>query len=125
LILVAAAGALLSLSALAATSVDAARGGKGGKPTPTPAPSTASVTLISANPVPVGTAPTFHATGYAPGVLVYMIMSRYIVQEARYADETGSITYTFYEGMRLAGDYTFTTVEKYGVNPASVSFKVQ
>jgi hypothetical protein len=47
LILVAAAGALLSLSALAATSVDAARGGKGGGQT---GGGTASITLNQTNP---------------------------------------------------------------------------
>lgn len=125
------AAVLLSGAMLTATGADAARGGGGkggnggGKPTPTAQPSTATVTLISQNPVPVGTAPTFYATGYAPGVLVYLVMSGYIVADGMYADASGSVTYTFREPMWAPGGYTFSTMERNGVNKASVSFTVQ
>lgn len=101
------------------------RRGKGGKTPPATQPATAVVALVSANPVPVGTAPTFHATGYQPGQLVYMVMSGYIVADYVYADGTGSLTYTFGEPMWSAGGFTFTTALLNGVNSASVSFTVQ
>jgi hypothetical protein len=128
-VFVACAVALLASAALSPASALArgganSSGGKGGKQPPPPA-STAIVTLVSANPVPVGTAPTFHATGYKPGDPVYMVMSGYIRADLVYADSTGSLTYTFREPMYSPGGYTFTTTLLNGVNKASVSFSVR
>ncbi len=107
---------------------DAAKGGTRGKPKPTTSTcnnGTATVSLVSANPVPVGTAPTFHASGYQPGALVYMVMSGYIRADYVYADSSGSVVYTFRESMYNPGAYTFKTTLLNGVNCASVSFTVQ
>ena len=110
---------------------EAARGGGGkcgSRKNPCPPTcnnGTAKVSLVSNNPVPVGTAPTFQATGYQSGELVYMVMSGYIVADIAYADSSGSLVYTFRESMYSPGGYTFKTMLLNGVNCASVDFIIQ
>jgi len=123
-----AAIAVLAGAALSAGAADAARGGKGGKgggQTPPPTTGGATVTLISANPVPLGTSPTFYITGFAPGETVLMIMSDYITGDVRTANSTGSITYTFWTPMNMARSYTFTAQNSAGTKWGNVTFTVQ
>jgi len=124
-----AAIAVLAGAALSAGAVDAARGGKGGgkggHTTPPPTTGGATVTLVSANPVPLGTAPTFYVTGFAPGETVLMIMSDYITGDVVTVDSTGSTTYTFWTAMNAARSYTFTAQNSAGTKWGNVTFTVQ
>ena len=133
-LLVMAVLAVMSIALVSASPAIAAKGGighdgqthgKGGKGGSQPPASTTSVELVSANPVPVGTAPTFLAKGFQPGSLVYMSMTGYMVQDYGYADSTGSITYTWYEPLFYPATYTFTISNYGGANAASVSFTAQ
>lgn len=89
--------------------------------------STCTIMITSANPVPVGTAPSFHVTGYNPGDYVLMQMSNgYIRVDGVYAGADGSFNYTFYQPMTVPyPSYTMTASLLNGVNKTSITFAVQ
>ena len=136
-VIIAVAAAILAIGTISASTAFAAKGGgnttSGGggghhgghtSPTPTPASGTIDVTIVSANPVPLGTAPTFHATGFQPGDTVLVIISGYMNGAVLTADSTGSITYTWWTTINIPGSYTFTAQTPDG-RWGNVSFNVQ
>ena len=137
-VIIAAAVAVLAIGTISASTAFAAKGGgnttSGGhtggghgghtSPTPTPVSGTIDVTIISPNPVPLGTAPTFHATGFQPGDTVLVMISGYMNGDVLTADSTGSITYTWWTAINIPGSYTFTAQTPDG-RWGNVSFTVQ
>lgn len=97
-------------------------GGKGGH---NPPPSAVTVTIISTNPVPVSTAPTFYETGFPAGASVSQCMLGFITCYAANADSTGSLTYTYPILLTAVGQYTFQASLINTTTLASVTFNVK